>query len=434
MGKIKNNNEILKGGATTFIGRIIGLGLGYLFILWIARVYGKEVVGMFSLAFTILQIGSIISRVGLDIALMKLVAEKAVTGSRKEILKIYLLINKIALPSSIISALLLFYFADDLANKIFNNSEMVVILKFSAIGVLPLTIFSIHREGIRGFKKIGLYSLQQNILPFGLSLILFGILIKGEFSITIPFEAYVYSQVILCFGSIAVWFSCFSKYAFTNNAESHEEFKALELLKLSVPLMLASSLSLLMSWVDILMLGIYASESEVGIYSVAAKIAALLTLPLYAVNSIAAPKFAQYWKLHEKDKLVRVVKESSRLIFFSSVPIFIVILVAPEFFLGLFGEDFKSGALALMILLFGQMTNAYCGSVGNFLQMTGKQKIFQYILLFSVAINILLNALLIPIYGMTGAAIASAISMIIWNAIAVVYIFRNYGILMLARW
>ena len=97
--------------------------------------------------------------------------------------------------------------------------------------------------------------------------------------------------------------------------------------------------------------------------------------------------------------------------------------------LSIFGEDFIIGKNALLILLIGQSVSVMSGSVGFILQMTGKEKIFQNILFLALLVNIGLNILLIPTYGILGAAIASTISIVFWNLTSVVYIYKEYQVL-----
>ena len=124
-----------------------------------------------------------------------------------------------------------------------------------------------------------------------------------------------------------------------------------------------------------------------------------------------------------------MARQSTKMIFFSSLPILIILLAVPEFILGLFGNEFKTGASALIFLTIAQFINAFTGSVGYILQMTGYQKYYQNVIFLGTIINIVLNYILIPIWGIAGAAIASATSMFFWNllfTLKVKKILNNY--------
>ena len=114
--------------------------------------------------------------------------------------------------------------------------------------------------------------------------------------------------------------------------------------------------------------------------------------------------------------------------FFLTIPILILILFFSEFILRLFGEQFILGSLCLNILIAGQLINVLCGSVGYILNMTEYQNIFKWIIVFTVIMNVVLNIVLIPLYGIFGAAVASMISLILWNMISCIYIYKKFNI------
>ncbi len=177
---------------------------------------------------------------------------------------------------------------------------------------------------------------------------------------------------------------------------------------------------MIMSWTDIIMLGMFRTQEEVGIYNVAVRLSMITSFTLAAINSIAAPKFAELWGKKDLEGLKRVAQQSTKLIFWTSAPVLVLYLLFPSFFMGLFGEEFKEGALALVILTVGQFVNAGCGSVLTILAMTQKEKVVRNILFISTFLNIILNYILINMLGLSGAAIATSLANIVWNLIGLI--------------
>ena len=194
-------------------------------------------------------------------------------------------------------------------------------------------------------------------------------------------------------------------------------------------MMLSSSVLLLMAWSDTIMLGIFKTEVDVGVYNVALKLAMSTGIVLGAVNSIVAPKISETFNNDRIDEFRKLIKKSTRIIFFCTFPILIILLLFPKLLLSFFGAEFVIARTTLLILLIGQVVNAMSGSVGFILQMTGKEKVYQNILLIALLSNIGLNLYLIPRYGIEGAAIASAFSLLLWNFSSVYYIYRKYQVL-----
>ena len=149
-----------------------------------------------------------------------------------------------------------------------------------------------------------------------------------------------------------------------------------KLLRISIPLMFAESVQFIMVWIDKLMLGNMTSSHEVGIYFTAFKLSMIASVSLMAINSIASPKFAEKFVNNDIIGLKKVVKQSTKMIFWTSVPIVVIFFMFPEYLLGLFGEEFKIGVTAFIFLSCGRLVSSFSGSVGNILKMTDNQNIF----------------------------------------------------------
>jgi len=242
----------------------------------------------------------------------------------------------------------------------------------------------------------------------------------GQF--TVPVYAFTFAVVVVMIVSLIFIFKKFrgiqSKRIFTNK----------EIIKTSFPMMLSSSVLLLMAWSDTIMIGIFKTEADVGVYNVALKLAMITGIVLGAVNSIVAPKLSETFNNDRMNEFRKLIKQSTRIIFFSTLPILIILFLFPEFLLSFFGTEFAMAKTTLLILLVGQVVNVMSGSVGYILQMTGKEKAFQNILLLALVINIILNILLIPKFGIEGAAVASSFSLLLWNLSSVFYIYRRYNV------
>ena len=204
--------------------------------------------------------------------------------------------------------------------------------------------------------------------------------------------------------------------------------RVLGIVKESTPLLLASSMMLMINWIDSLAIGYFGNETDVGIYTVLAKISNFISIILISVDSIAAPKFAELFYKGEIQQLKNSVRKSTNLIFIASFPMFLIIAVFREQILGLIGEEYVVGASALLFLLIGQLVNALSGCAGSLLMVTGHQRTNQYIIFSALITQIILNCVLVPLYGIKGAAISSMISTSLWNLLGVYYVNKKLNI------
>jgi len=142
-----------------------------------------------------------------------------------------------------------------------------------------------------------------------------------------------------------------------------------------------------------------------------------------------APKFAKYSGTADHDKLLKTAKTAARLVFIGASPILLILGTAGMIILKyVFGAEFTAAYWPLIILLIGQAVNISCGSTGIFLAMTGHHKAFRNIIIFSALITLCLQIILVPLSGIYGAAISTAVGMALWNLASLIYIKKKFGL------
>jgi len=186
-------------------------------------------------------------------------------------------------------------------------------------------------------------------------------------------------------------------------------------LRVSFPLLIITGFSVIQNQADILLVGSFLSPGEVGIYVAATKTALFASFALIAVNAIAVPVIASLYTRRDFLGLQRLTNYSTFYTFSASVIIGLLILVFGRFILGWFGSEFKIGYLPLVTLTLGQVFNASAGPVGALMIMTGHQKQAAKVLGFSLIFDLILLRFLLPRFGLLGAAIATTVTMFLWN-------------------
>ena len=416
--------ELIKGASSTFLLKVVGLLVGYGLAIFITNKFGAFVFGQYVTALLIVEILGIISRLGIDTALVRFISRYVHKGASCLINKLFFKSIAIVTLSAVIFNLLLLFFSDYVANFMNLDEEYLLIVSFSFI---PLVLFHMNTQAIRGLKKMMSFSFLNNVAITLFTFIIIIVLVAFSSSEKLPIYAYVMSVFVMTISSYFLWFYHRSKIDDSEHNNSESELSTKALFKVSVPLLLGQSMMLIMGKVDLFMLANMTSSDQVGIYNIALKLSMLAYMGLMAVNSIAAPKFSEIHSSGNVDALKKIVQQSTKTIFWVTLPVIILFLAFPKSILSVFGEEFKLAAMALIILSVSKMFSAISGSVGTFLQMVGKQNVFQNILIFTAIINIALNYVLIPSYGIDGAAFASALSGVIWNVLMIIYIKKNFG-------
>lgn len=214
--------------------------------------------------------------------------------------------------------------------------------------------------------------------------------------------------------------------SFKKMSHSHDQIHdvpVLEILSISMPMFMTASMNFAIGQTGVVMLGMFRSEAEVGFFAVAVKLANLTSFVLTAINSMAAPKFSELFNTGKVDELFHVARKSTKLIFWTTTPILLIlILFGKPLILLMFGSDFIVAYLAMVFLVIGQFVHSISGSTGIFMNMTGHQIVYRNIILAAAFLNIILNIVLIPLYGIYGASISAMVCIVFWNITALIYI------------
>ncbi len=196
-------------------------------------------------------------------------------------------------------------------------------------------------------------------------------------------------------------------------------------LQVSLPLLLYRTFRELLVQTDTLMLGAFTGAAAVGIYSPASKTALWVSFVLQSINLVVAPAFTILYVRGDGLNLQKVISTVTIWIFWSSSAIALLLVIFAKPILGIFGSEFIEAHWALKILVVGQLINALSGSVGNLLSMTGYQNQLMLVSSCTALINLSLNAIAIPLWGIVGASLTTALTLSIWNIWLTVIVMRN---------
>jgi O-antigen/teichoic acid export membrane protein len=199
-------------------------------------------------------------------------------------------------------------------------------------------------------------------------------------------------------------------------------------LKISLPLLVMMSAELLLQNTDILVVTRYMSPADVGIYFAAGKTMALIMFVHYAVGSAVAHKFAALHARGDHDGLRSFVKDAVNWTFWPSLASALVILALGKPLLSLFGPQFATGYPVMCILVVGFLTRSAMGPADYLLNMLGEQKLCAAVLFGAALLNIVLNVVLVPKFGIVGAASATATSLTIAALTNAVVVWWRLGI------
>ncbi|MDY6895096.1 MAG: oligosaccharide flippase family protein, partial [Thermotogota bacterium] len=202
-----------------------------------------------------------------------------------------------------------------------------------------------------------------------------------------------------------------------------------ELLFFSLPLLVSTILGLVMTWTDTLMLGYFKTPDVVGLYNAALPLANLIPIVLGSMNFLYVPIASQLYSRNLMEEIKRNYATLTKWTFSLTLPLFLIMFLFPETVIDiLFEARYIQAGIALQILALGMFIHTFSGPNGVTLVTIGKTRLLMWTSLIGAILNIVLNFLLIPSFGIIGAAVASASSLALINILKSTSLYILYKI------
>ena len=416
----KSLNVLAKSAFVVLYGVLLSKIFTYIYRVIIARQFGPEVYGTFSLAINIVSLVIAISLLGFDSGIVRFIP---LYKSRKQEQNIPYVINfslKICFLTSIILGVVLFILSDFLSYNIFHEAKLSLYLKLFSF-LIPVSVIAVYLLAvIIAYEKIKLYSFIENIATNGLNVVcLVLLLFLGFGELSVPLSFFIGSILLLLLTYIL--FKKYVPYKISSYPEEKEKRVInKEFLAYSVPLLFFTILTVILAWVDSFSLGYFKGTTAVGFYNAAVPIALLVNLAPQLFIKLLFPIITREFGKNNKKAISELSKQVNKWILFLNLPLVVLVVLFPERFIDLFfGKEYLAASNALRILVLGTFFISLSKVTDRILAMLGRSKTLLFNTIIAVIINFFLNALFIPMprvfgiensLGINGAAIATVIS------------------------
>lgn len=413
-------NFLIKNSLKVLLLRASGIVLMFLLSLFLTNSFSAEIVGQYDFVRSFLMILSGASLLGTNQAIIYysgILTSKKSFGSIKSI---YFKMNFLILIACAILYAPLLVIDKEVINQIFNKQGAYELVSLSLQGLVFYSITMLNIDTIRALKHTLISEGFRNIFrytPFFIFSIILYIIDSPEYLVLWFIYGFV---VIFVISTAVVYFFLFNKN-FPKSAAHN--FSSTEILRASYPMALSAISYFLMQSTDVLFISAYDTFESVAYYSIAVKLATVTALALISVNIVIAPKIASIYNDKNFSQLKLILKKATRMNVVISLPIIIILLFFSEYVLSTFGSNYILAKNALWILLIAQFFNSITGPSALYLNMTGRQKKLNVILVISLLINVVLNIILVPDFGMLGAAISTTTSFVISKILASALVF-----------
>tara|TARA_Y100000034_G_scaffold45936_1_gene56472 strand:+ start:858 stop:2390 length:1533 start_codon:yes stop_codon:yes gene_type:complete len=406
---------LVKSSLFVFFGIFLSKIFSYIYRVIIARYFGPEIYGSFSLAIIIFLWFVVFSSLGLFEGLLRFIP--FYKGKRKinNIRYVFKFSLIVLFFSSIIAGLILFFLAEFISINIFNDINLIFFLKIFSL-LIPIYIISYALlTVIQSFEKIGAHSFIADFLQNFLKVIFLIVLIF----IGLNTNAILFSYFLGVLGVFLISFF-YCKYNLSEifkkiklNKSSKKKIRK-ELFSYSWPLILLGILSEIMPNIDSFVIGYFNGTFDVGIYNAAIPIAWLIVFFPSLFIRLFSPLINKEFSRKNLGLVSELSKQIVKWILIVNLPFFILMILFPGVFINiLFGSEYLGAENSLRFLATAYLFSSITIISHNLISMTGKSKIILTNIVIASFLNLILNLFLVPVYGISGAAFATMISQII---------------------
>jgi len=390
-----------------------------------ARYLGPDGFGLYSMVLIVASIISLIAGLGIDGAIGKYVAEHKDDVTRVHALFSSGLITTIVL--GVISSVVLFILSDTLAS-IFNMPLLSHLLKLYAL-IFPFSLaYGVILGLLNGLREMKYYSLINALQGFLTFSFIVALLVVG-FGV----EGAVIGNMLAIIASTGIAILIMKNFTFFTLYKFKESSKKLTVF--GSQLMLGNAINIINYQADILLIAYFLTATDVGYYAVAVSLSRFFWRVPDSIQRVSFPTSTEYWAKGKFDSLNKMIDKSMK---YSACLLLIVGLgvwfFAEGIIVFLFGPAFFSAILPLRILLIGTVLFSIFKTIGGTLPAIGRPDLGFMTNAIGAIANVVLNVLLIPRFGIAGAAIATITSLIIIEILSVYFIIKLTKVAIDVKW
>lgn len=399
---------------------VLALGVSIL----LARHLGPAMYGKYSLAIAIITVCAIPSFAGWPSLIVREVSRCVAARDTSSILDLIGFSTKWSVLISLLIGVVCTVSVISLDESVLDPGLKTMILLGLPILILS-GVLKINVSALRGLKKPISAQLPimvvQPITHFSLLLLFLVVLNLGPLGAML---SVVISQIFATVIIFASWKAAAKGWEKSANAHDYKRWTG------QLPSFAAISMvTLLGAQVSILLLGAFSDTESIAEFRVASRAAQFVTIPLLIVNLVVAPLFAE---AHKRNDLSSLQNHSDRALQWSSIlaiPVVVIMVGFGNSLLELlYGPEYSAAYFPLVILVGGHLFNVLVGSVAMLLNMSGFEKTVLVGQSIGLSTNVVFALILIPVFGAVGAAVALALSIVVWNSFLFFKVRRHLGL------
>ncbi len=408
------------------LGNIIGKTAQFATQVYLARMLGPAEFGLYAFAVIIIRITGMLSPLGLGLGVIRY-ANIFGQSSQNKLKGVLLQSLFISFVLGLIFGATIYLSSSWFANTVFNKPALEPILKTLSIAVFLAAGLRVAGAATRATQRIH-FSVISNEIGLHVSHLLFCLIVIGVLGrgINGAVTARIWS---FAFAFLLALVFVFKLYPILFKPDIKAEYSVKEVLTFSLAASWVGVVYAIGTWIDRLLIAYFKSTIDVGIYQAAAQVTFLLAIIPMTLSAILAPMIAKLAAKKDMAQLDALYKVSTKWSIYFSLPfLFVILLTSGNVISAIFGDQYYGGREVMMILSTASVLKLLFGGVSMILMMTGYQNRWVLYTIIMLILDFILNIILIPRFGIIGAAVGRSISGILLNISGLILIKSHLGI------
>jgi len=412
-------------------GRAVEFLSRFVIALLLAHILGVRDYGLYVLAISAVTLFAALSLLGLDHAVVRYVA---ILSRRQDRAGLWGTIQVGVGIGAVVGAAMggvLYLTSPAVAEGLFGQPELAPLFKVLSVIVPFLVISEVLAATARGFRRMDYAAFAETVVQSVVRIALLGALaLLGRLDVYAAALVFGISDVASTITLIVLLNRLFP-VRMARHVGARRDVKPI--MRFAIPLWLSELLYQFRRNILTIALGAFSSLASVGIFAVASRVNSVGHTFMVALVNAIRPILAQLHDRADRVGLAHLYTTATRWTLTLNLPFFLLIVLYAETLLGLFGETFRAGASALLIIGAGELINAATGVCGAMIDMTGHVRLKLLNSGLRVVTLVGLSAILIPRWGVIGAAVAMLLSTAIVNAAAITQMWVMEGLVPFER-
>lgn len=422
----RNMLQAAKGGGITFAGKLFTFACRLAITFLMARFLGAGQYGLYNLALTALTVAAALAAFGLDTALVRYIAMFARRDDSASVWGTLQIGLGLTMGLSLLIGGGLFGLAGTIATEIFHEPRLAPLLRLAAVVVPFLTLSNVLASATQGFKKMQYATVARDVAQPLIRLVLIVVLVAAGASAAGALAVY---GIAVAASAIMLLHFLHRKLFSLRRPLREARRETRQILGFSAPVFLSDLMTTFRDNVQTLLLGALSTITSVGIFAVASQMNMVGSMFQSAIAVASRPIIAELFDQGDRAQLGRMYQTTTKWVVTANLPMFLTLVLFPAEILSIFGRSFVAGSTALVLLACAIMADVSTGQCGIILDMTGHTMWKLVNSIVRLALSLGLSVLLIPHWGVVGAAASTLLVVSTINIMRMFQVFFLFGLL-----